>query len=111
MGNIEITKNSEADEKVDVTCRECKRSTKHLILSDVHSKYMCPGDDFRWDDEYQIVQCRGCETISFRKTHKNSNDYDDYDDYESEYTLNVNIYPNPKEGRDDLAIVFRTHKH
>ncbi len=71
MADIEITKNYRADKKVDVTCRECKRSTKHLILSDVCLKGRedtGPYGDFMWHDEHQIVQCQGCETISFRKT-------------------------------------------
>ncbi|WP_294058944.1 DUF4145 domain-containing protein [Thiolapillus sp.] len=95
MADIEITKNYRADKKVDVTCRECKRSTKHLILSDVCLKGrgdMGPYGDFMWHDEHQIVQCQGCETISFRKTHNNSEDI----------THIVDVYPNPEDGRDTI---------
>ncbi|WP_419600621.1 hypothetical protein, partial [Thiolapillus sp.] len=95
MADIEITKNYRADKKVDVTCRECKRSTKHLILSDVCLKGrgdMGPYGDFMWHDEHQIVQCQGCETISFRKTHNNSEDLTHF----------IDIYPNPEDGRDAI---------
>ncbi|WP_294053267.1 DUF4145 domain-containing protein [Thiolapillus sp.] len=95
MADIEITKNYRADKKVDVTCRECKRSTKHLILSDVCLKGcedIAPYGDFIWYDEHQIVQCHGCETISFRKTHNNSEDLTHF----------IDIYPNPEDGRDAI---------
>ncbi len=104
MADIEITKNSKTDEKVDVTCRECKRSTKHLILSDVSlkgSEDMGSHDSFMWFNDYQIVQCQGCETISFRKTHENSEDLHPTGQ-DVEHTLYVDIYPNPEEGRDTL---------
>lgn len=105
MANIEITKNSKVDQKVDVTCRECKRATKHLVFSDVRlkgSEDMGPHDYFMWYDEYQIVQCQGCETISFRKTHENSEDYHQTGPEDVEHTLYVDLYPNPEEGRDTL---------
>ena len=73
MADIEITRNPRANEKLDVPCRECKRSTKQVVLSDF--KLKGKDGDFLWNDEYQIVQFQGCETISFRKAHENCEDF------------------------------------
>lgn len=74
MAAIEIKKNSKEGEKVDSACRECKRSTKHMVLCGITLKGSLDReyDNFQWYDEYHIVQCQGCETIAFRKTHENS---------------------------------------
>jgi hypothetical protein len=48
-------------------CSKCKRSTNHLVLSEKIINYH--EDESGWweDHKYQIVQCQGCDTISFRK--------------------------------------------
>ena len=105
MADIKLTKDTSEKCKVDVTCSVCKRSTKHLILSDIRlkgSEPMGPHDEFQWYDEYQIVQCQGCETIAFRKTHENSEDYHQTGPDDAEHTLYVDIYPNPEEGRNPV---------
>ena len=106
MSDIEITKDSKANDKIDSTCPECKRSTKHLILSDIRLKGSEEMDGFggfyQWYDEYQIIQCQGCETFSFRKTHENSEDYYPVGNSEYKHELYVDIYPNPEEGRNSV---------
>lgn len=97
-------KDSREKESVSVTCRECKRPTKHLILSDItYSNH--ENINYQWIDEYQIIECQGCETISFRKTHENSEDQRYTSDGDIEYTLYTDIYPNPEEGRQIIGDV------
>ena len=94
------TMNSNVDKSIKITCRKCKTSTRHVVLSDVvltNDEH----EDFMWIEEYQTVQCRGCETISFRKTHQNSEDvYWNGSDLESNF--HVYTYPNPDQGRDTV---------
>lgn len=97
-------KDSKINEKVSVTCRECKRWTNHLILSDITYKNL-ENIHFQWINEYQIIECQGCETISFRKTHNNSDEMEYAEDGTVEHTLYVDIYPNPEEGRNTIGDV------
>ena len=50
-----------------------------------------------WTNEYQIVQCKGCEAVSFRKTHINSEDYIAINENDEKILPRVNVYPNPEE--------------
>lgn len=107
MKQIKIEKDKNTNKKIDVSCGACKRSTKHLILSNVDlsgNEKMGTEEYYQWHNEYQIIQCQGCETISFRKTHSNSEDYSLVgscpEDWEN--TLYIDIYPNPEEGRKSI---------
>lgn len=54
---------------VKVACDVCNRENKHLILQAVRkdgSEVVDRQYSVEWFDDYQIIQCQGCETISFR---------------------------------------------
>lgn len=54
---------------VKVACDDCNRENKHLILQAVRldgSELIDRQFSVDWFNEYQIIQCQGCETISFR---------------------------------------------
>lgn len=94
----ELKLNKSVDEKIKVFCGDCKRPTNHAVISSADIKgHEDVDQDFwiEWDYHYQIIQCQGCESISFRKTYSNSEDMvqvgsslDDLD-----YRLYENIYP------------------
>ena len=105
MVKIDINKDVETNTKIDVSCGTCKRSTKHLILTDIHlngHEDYCEHDHFSWNNEYQIIQCLGCENISFRKTHENSEEYQHISYEEVETIKRIDIYPNPEEERQPI---------
>lgn len=61
------------NEKIKVLCSNCNSETNHFALQSVDTSGMELVDTLndmdiwiRWSDNYQIVQCNGCETISFR---------------------------------------------
>lgn len=64
-----ITENKTKGDELDVFCPECLRDTRHLILQSVnvywrgddHPEYYVDGAT-----DYQIIECQGCRTISFR---------------------------------------------
>lgn len=58
---------------LDVTCIECGRTTKHRVLASFDQNGsewdQQEGWGVDWIDNYQVIQCQGCETISFRHLH------------------------------------------
>lgn len=65
--------NKTKDKKLKVHCAQCKRETNHLVLqsvdcdgSEVIGHYEGYPETIDWSNNYQIVQCQGCEDISFR---------------------------------------------
>jgi len=91
------------NETADVPCIGCKQSTKHAVLASVDVK----GQDFyginsvEYGSSYQIVQCRGCESITFRSTHWNSEDIDP-GPQGLEWNVTTHLYPSRSEGRGQI---------
>lgn len=114
--------NKSRGEILPVPCRVCHGITRHEVLFSIDIF----GEDTRWDyyytDTYQIIKCLGCESVSFRHNHNNS---------EEEYVVDENsngvpvdheeIYPPSVVGRGQLKnlhflpygvsdVYFETHK-
>jgi len=71
MGKIEekYEENKTKEKKFKVPCIECNRKTKHKVLQSVDysgCEWVAREFTIDWTDNYQIIQCQGCETISFR---------------------------------------------
>jgi len=75
MGKVTKTTdfNKTKDEKLEVFCSQCRRETNHVVLqsvdysgSEVYVYYDGHPITIDWSNHYQIIQCQGCETISFR---------------------------------------------
>lgn len=99
--------NKKANQKIEVECRECKRSTKHLILASADisgSERLSWNYEMDWVVSNQIVQCQGCETVSFRRVSSDSESPPiqvGLDEYEEDEL--IEIFPNPNEGRQTLS--------
>lgn len=87
----------------DVPCISCKTVTKHIMLAsvDVNGEDFYGHNSVQYGSEHQIVQCRGCESITFRHTHWNSEDYDFGPDGPELNTV-TNLYPSRSEGRNPI---------
>lgn len=82
--------------KTRAPCRNCKNSTNHEILysKDAHDTVEENGIQF-WSSD-QVIQCCGCDEISFRHTNSCTEDID----YRTgELVVNEVFYPNRVEGR------------
>ena len=94
--------NKSAGDVVDVPCTECKRPTKHKVLVsvDISGEDWYQSNSVQYNVHYQIVQCQGCETVTFRTSSTNSEDFE-YFDHEgnAEYVETLLLYPNRSEGR------------
>jgi hypothetical protein len=82
MSNIEVKfkENKTKDEIVSVRCSECNRDTKHRVVVSFDRNGSESDEDERWSvdwrDNYQVIQCQGCETTSFRHVSWFSEDVD-----------------------------------
>jgi len=95
--SVKLTKNHEVGDKIKVSCSVCRRKTNHEILANANergkSEDYGSGFVYEWDDDYQIVQCCGCDSIRFRKTHTNSEDYFQLPDGDDSICMVEEIYP------------------
>lgn len=70
----ETTKlNTTQNQKHKIHCTQCQRETNHLVLqsvdchaSEVIGHYDGHPETIDWSNNYQIIQCQGCEAVSFR---------------------------------------------
>jgi len=96
--------NKTADTVLDVPCIECKRDTKHKVLASVDIE----GQDWYGENSvefwvhHQVIQCQGCETMSFRISSTNSEDFDFVDAETAEYNESVVLFPSRSEGRSPI---------
>jgi hypothetical protein len=76
--SLKIEENKSKGERFRAFCASCKNETNHVVAQSVDTAgsepiHYGPGENDRdsidWIDRYQIIQCSGCDTFSFR--HKN----------------------------------------
>jgi hypothetical protein len=109
MPKITVEKDKSLNSIIDAPCGECKRSTKHKVLAGIDLTGRDETEDtliYGWDNEYQIIQCQGCEMIIFRKSHMNSEDMVHIggpNGWEGDYVTFEDYYPNPEKNRTALS--------
>ncbi len=114
MGEKIIVEKTEKGKVVKAYCRICKQITNHEIITDhnLHGEvtifwnYSTGYIDSSWYKEFQIISCKGCESVSFRRTESNSDDLCENYDNEIDYAVHVDIYPDPIEGRTPLKDLY-----
>ena len=90
MEHEKLDENTTKNEEFKALCVKCDGRTKHRVLQSIDK--MCSleedGDGIETVDHYQIIQCQGCETISFRHV----NWFSEFVDSESD-GLSERLYP------------------
>lgn len=85
-----------------VACKKCNTTTNHKVLTSVKNFWSEDEYDIQGIDYFEVIGCLGCDTLSFRKTSSNSEDF-----YEDEGNLihpeTEEIYPNRIIGRSPLS--------
>lgn len=101
IAKIEI--DTTKDKQHFVSCEHCAADTKHVVLASADYRGDATKWDYQWSDLYEIVQCMGCESLSFRKVSSNSEDT--YQTGENEWSIEekVEVYPNRVSGRKWLG--------
>lgn len=83
-----------------IACKECSRETSHTIVAS-YKETGCEdcggGNSVDWVSQSQIIQCLGCETVSFREVSTCSEDVD-YDESGMYYPETIRYYPGRTEG-------------
>lgn len=80
---------------IQADCEECSGEKEHFIVASYTDKgqqmLMDEGYGVWWENEYQIIQCRGCKSISFRtRTYFSEDDFDETDPHR------IYLYPERK---------------
>lgn len=80
------------DKKVKSYCRSCGQTTNHNILAEENEGYR--GDhDFDYDQAYQIIECLGCNTKSFRDVFEEVEHAFQIGENEWEVPTSITVYP------------------
>ena len=95
MSKVEtkVIENETKGKIVSIHCIECKRQTRHLVTVSIDKKGSESDEDegwsVDWSDRYQVIECQGCETVSFRHLSwfSEAQDYDDDGTTERVYPL------------------------
>lgn len=87
--------NKSAGQEVEVLCAECGRKTHHQVRASFdRSGSEQDGDwSFEWQARYQVIQCLGCKTSSFRLETSNSEDIEPVDQHGWQYAISEELFP------------------
>ncbi len=83
-------------------CRTCKGLRNHKEIHQVKTRGGDDDDYFQWIRNYYIIQCLGCETISFLEIYGDTEMIIQNDNGESDYYFEKSIYPNFLEKSNEL---------
>lgn len=75
-------------ENIKAICLECKQETNHSVVQEHVQEYA--NEEFYFQYTYQIIQCLGCEAVSFRKE---SFDRDAYDPETRSHIVDIELFP------------------
>jgi hypothetical protein len=83
-------------------CRKCRGLRNHKSLFEKELKGEDVHDYFQWLEKYIIIECLGCETISFLKIYGNTEMIWYDDEGNREYFFNEDLFPLYLEKVDEL---------
>lgn len=102
---VDTKLNQTKGQELTVPCVRCCTKTHHIVMQSVevsgHEDFG-PDSWFAWDDGFQIIQCLGCKTISFRHVHTDSEDEYQVGPDEWQGAVHESLYPSRVEGRRAL---------
>lgn len=101
---VKYTKDDSIGKEIEAACGKCGDGTSHVVRASMKqqgSDEPQPGYSYEWINDYEIIQCGGCKTLSFRKVSSNSEDFgpDGYED-------TVELFPSRVSGRSPINDYF-----
>lgn len=87
-------------------CRNCKGLRNHKLIHEVKTKGGDDNDYFQWIRKYSIIECLGCETISFLEVYGDTEMITHNEDGEPDYYFDNNIYPLYLESSEELNYIY-----
>lgn len=83
--------NPPTDREISTPCQRCTGDTAHRIVTSTTKSDGHEG--IYWSTEYQIIQCMGCKTVSFRSSATCSEEYFfDYNE-DQQFSETVSLFP------------------
>lgn len=98
--------NGSLERELNLPCLKCAGKPSHKVVASFDesgSDSEFHGDTFYWNDHYQVVQCQGCKSISFRQASTNSEDHYQIGEDEWEYGESEKLFPSRLDGRTGLG--------
>jgi len=109
----EIIENKTQGKIFRVQCTNCNKKTRHMVVQS-HDTYgheiMDEIMEISWADNYQIIQCQGCEDVSFRHQSFFSEDQYDHGDDFSDGTIEL-LYPHRTELHHKMKALYNAPPH
>lgn len=98
-----VTQNDTQGNTRWIACSVCDCETSHQVLVSANIRDKDKYEGTQYWEEYEIVQCQGCRTISFRKNWRSTEDFT-YDEvtHEMELEDHPQIFPPRVAGRHRL---------
>lgn len=87
-------------------CRNCKGLRNHKILSEKKTRGSDDVNYIQWINNYFIIECLGCETISFLNIYSDSDMIDYNENGEPDYYNNITLYPFYLDEGKELEYVY-----
>jgi hypothetical protein len=84
--------NKTKDEKTLCFCSQCHGETNHVVMQSIDSAWQ-DDDGISGTDNYQIIQCQGCNTVTFRHVNRFSEDGGFVSETEWDDGSTVRLYP------------------
>ena len=89
-----------ANKKVKSHCRYCGHETNHSILSEISEVFR---EEYSCEYKYQIVECMGCATKSFRRIFEDNESAYQISNDDWEVPITIDVYPNFIKGHRSLG--------
>jgi hypothetical protein len=86
-------------EQLRTPCSTCRVETKHVVVKAVDIQDSDEEHGVTFSMSHQLVQCQGCETVSYRRVSSNSEDFDPETSVPYE---TIDFYPIHNRGRRAL---------
>jgi hypothetical protein len=88
------------EKSVRVFCNSCNAQTKHSIVAEKYVSGFDKENEVNWWIKFQIVECNGCENVTFRCLSSSS---EDFDPITGEEIIHERIYPEKVTGRSPVT--------
>lgn len=95
--------NSTVGNVIQIPCIQCSGSTTHEVVVSLDKSGHETEYYFDWQHSYQIIRCKGCQSISYREASHTSEDFVQIAENEYEIQELVKVFPSRIEGRKDLG--------
>lgn len=103
-GNFHVEPKISKNERRRIVCKTCNKETWHQVLCQANATDH--NEDIQVWENYYILQCAGCDDISFEKTSSDTEDYDYDEDGNMILNERKNVYPSRLSGRSEIRKAY-----